>query len=396
MFTDLLNTYIEKPEKLDTESLKKLEDWMSNYPFFQTARLLHIKNLQNLHGQVGKKDLNLTAAYVADRKVLYYLLHSIPGKEKLPEPEYSETEAVRYGKDVKDTLKENIADTITRQRNIYDLDTDREIELIPGLAIDVRKEYGKNITLENLDFSLHSTSKISDQEIFELCNDYLSDVDSENAFVDFVNAEDSEIVESMEFIADENNLNETADTLATENTVEPQEKPTGDSSEKNTILSNDSEFRDETTSSYTETEKDKLPPSNTRLFTEWIDTLEDSEKSINIEDEPDELVQTKQEFIENKEDGKDKDSHDHLIDRFIEANPRIIPQEHPIENKDISADSVKEHESFFTDTLAKIYIKQGNYAKAILAYEKLSLKYPEKSAYFAGQISEIKKLINKS
>lgn len=37
-----------------------------------------------------------------------------------------------------------------------------------------------------------------------------------------------------------------------------------------------------------------------------------------------------------------------------------------------------------TETLARIYAKQGSTAKAIEAYNKLALKYPEKSAYFAG------------
>ncbi len=49
---------------------------------------------------------------------------------------------------------------------------------------------------------------------------------------------------------------------------------------------------------------------------------------------------------------------------------------------------------FVTETLAKIYLRQGMYKQAILAYEKLSLKYPEKNTYFAGQIEEVKKLIH--
>jgi tetratricopeptide (TPR) repeat protein len=84
-----------------------------------------------------------------------------------------------------------------------------------------------------------------------------------------------------------------------------------------------------------------------------------------------------------------------LIEQFIETNPRLRPLQDDRPQVDISEDSVKEHDGIFTDTLAKIYIKQGYYSKAIFAYEKLILKYPEKSDYFANQIQEIKKLTNK-
>ncbi len=46
---------------------------------------------------------------------------------------------------------------------------------------------------------------------------------------------------------------------------------------------------------------------------------------------------------------------------------------------------------FVTETLAEIYLKQALWDKAINAYEVLSLKYPEKSGFFADRIREIKK-----
>jgi hypothetical protein len=84
-----------------------------------------------------------------------------------------------------------------------------------------------------------------------------------------------------------------------------------------------------------------------------------------------------------------------LIDKFIIANPRIEPvrdkSDRPIEEK--SNQYSEEKGGFITETLAKIYVNQGYYSKAIDIYEKLSLKFPEKSSYFAAQIEKVKGLI---
>jgi hypothetical protein len=84
-----------------------------------------------------------------------------------------------------------------------------------------------------------------------------------------------------------------------------------------------------------------------------------------------------------------------LIDRFIKANPtieRLTPGESQLV-RDLSESSTEAKGAFITETLAKIYLSQGYYTKAINIYEKLSLQYPEKSAYFASRIEKIRELI---
>ena len=84
-----------------------------------------------------------------------------------------------------------------------------------------------------------------------------------------------------------------------------------------------------------------------------------------------------------------------LIDKFIITNPRIEPvrdkSDLPVE--DLSKPHIVEKGGFVTETLARIYISQGYYSKAIEIYEKLSLKFPEKSSYFAAQIEKVKEYI---
>ena len=86
-------------------------------------------------------------------------------------------------------------------------------------------------------------------------------------------------------------------------------------------------------------------------------------------------------------------SRKELIDKFILENPSISRPKAEFYNPiSVAQNSIIDQENIVSETLAKIYEKQGYIDKAISIYEKLSLKYPEKSRYFAAQIEELKKV----
>jgi len=87
-----------------------------------------------------------------------------------------------------------------------------------------------------------------------------------------------------------------------------------------------------------------------------------------------------------------------LIDSFINSDKgRIILSEEPQYTPQLPDSNANDEnatdEGYFTETLARIYIKQGRYSKALEIIRRLSLVYPKKNAYFADQIRFLEKLI---
>ena len=88
-----------------------------------------------------------------------------------------------------------------------------------------------------------------------------------------------------------------------------------------------------------------------------------------------------------------------LIDNFIENDRGKIVLSDTVEftpqldTTNGGNDGKQADEGYFTETLARIYIKQGRYSKALEIIQRLSLIYPKKNAYFADQIRFLQKLI---
>lgn len=123
--------------------------------------------------------------------------------------------------------------------------------------------------------------------------------------------------------------------------------------------------------------------------------LEEKRKSL---DELKALIAARLKQIEEEKQKQDAEpaepkklSRKELIDKFILENPTITRPKAEFYNPiSVAQNSIIDQENIVSETLAKIYEKQGYIDKAISIYEKLSLKYPEKSRYFAAQIERLR------
>ena len=127
-----------------------------------------------------------------------------------------------------------------------------------------------------------------------------------------------------------------------------------------------------------------------------MDLLEEKRKSLDelkylIEQRIIELEREKEEVAK-----EDKTlSKTEIIDKFIAENPQISRPKQEFYNPMVVAQtSVVDKENIISETLATIYLNQGYVEKAISIYQKLSLKNPKKSVYFAELIEKAKNKFN--
>jgi hypothetical protein len=84
-----------------------------------------------------------------------------------------------------------------------------------------------------------------------------------------------------------------------------------------------------------------------------------------------------------------------IIEQFIKTQPsikgKVAAEEKALPKDDLSEKSLIYNENIISETLAQILIKQGKKEKAIEVLKKLIWKFPQKKAYFAAQIEDLKK-----
>ena len=88
----------------------------------------------------------------------------------------------------------------------------------------------------------------------------------------------------------------------------------------------------------------------------------------------------------------DRSNETETIDKFISEKPKLKVEVNENDLNNDKADNLSNQADYMTETLAKLYLNQKNYEKAIQSYKILILKFPEKNSYFADQIKKIKSL----
>ena len=128
-------------------------------------------------------------------------------------------------------------------------------------------------------------------------------------------------------------------------------------------------------------------------FQEWLQLsrTEPIDRTVEGPKEAKEIEKTAEPKILAEKIDEEKKKKAEIIDKFIETNPKISPIKQTAITPAVQFDLNKEDNSYLmTETLARVYLEQKKYTKAIQAYEILILKYPEKISFFADRISDIK------
>ncbi|MEP6260048.1 MAG: hypothetical protein ABJ092_00610 [Gillisia sp.] len=273
---------LENPATVNPSQTLQLEKILEKYPYFQAARAVHLKGLYNENSFSYNFELKKTAAYTADRSVLFDFITSA---------EFNQDKIALQIKEQEDHL--------------------RNITVFEAQEVFGNKSIGIS---EAIKMKKADSDRVLDPGLFE------------------------------------------------RSIIKPPVPETGSTSppapvEEPAITGSPLEFTE----------------AEAHSFSEWLKLT--SAKPIK----------------RPSEEERDRERKFELIDDFISKSPKIDPAK-PASNSNIARERITAPEALMTETLARVYMEQKNYKKAIQAYKILILKNPEKSGFFADQIRAIKKL----
>lgn len=368
-----LNILIQNPEQISAGDLNGIEELIHKFPYCQTFHILKTKGMHTTQSIGYAEQLKRTAITVSDRKKLYEiilrqsLLKQIRETEKTVEIEHKTEEPKVENTSAAIVETAEIKTAIPEEKSIV---ADTEIEKKPEVVAEnksaetviektgIKDSAFADTVGKSIPFRIEPT-KIQAEKV--------ESTEEKIQSVKISGLEQEILYEAINSSIQEEVWND----IKVENPG--VEKPTSD------------EVRI----------KPKTDPNAPKDFHGWL--------HLN-----DEILVTPVSKIEEKTVEKENDQHlipkgqvknlDELIDKFIKNDPKISPAKADFYSPtNIAKLSLVDKEEFVSETLAKIYEKQGYFDKAISVYRKLSLKFPEKSSYFASLVekTELQKAIEK-
>lgn len=340
-------SYIENPHLIAEKEVNGLLSLAERFPFSQTIQVLHTKGLHNLKSIDYLEKLKLAAALTSDRKVLYNFI-------------------------IQQGLLRKIENAV------------REIEEDNESEIRKDESSGKD-EVQNLD-------EIIEKKVKELIGEKMSRVDHIEEIVD------QQVKATMEPLLTDDPEIKQSDETSMQGKIEKSESLSTKYSEfekqilweaVNASIQNETKSEVDAPIQPSEFEKKGSFNWDTKhSFFNWL-------VPVNNEN-GDKKPETSSTSIDSSKKPA-KEDISAMVDKFIQNDPKITPQKTEFFTPgNVAKISIIDNEAFVSETLAKIYEKQGYFQKAMRVYEKLSLKIPEKSAYFASRLKELDTLLKNS
>lgn len=358
---------IRKPASINANQLAELEVLVKEYPFFETAHLLFTKALHQNNSINYSKQLRKTAIVANSRVVLYELIHQKDTVASVKEP-------VQEKQPIKETAKPEIETPIAEEQ----------------------KPIVNPISVTNSDIKVIYVNTVPSSKVEER----VEEASTSSAFNDEKKPAVS-ITEQIESKVDELVNNELDIIKTIENETEGPEAETKEDSFKKEL---ELEISKGLVQSYIETDVIKTPELGKEevkepvSFTDWLNKVKkeagtiQTETGITLGKKEEETPKIEEKPVQTEKKPQEIEQKRQLIDKIIEADPGRIKLGNTkfFTPSTDAKQSLLENEHLVTETLAKIYALQGNISKAIRAYEILSLKFPQKSVYFASLIEKLK------
>ena len=373
---------VKNPALIKADDAPFLEELLKEFPFFQTAHLLAARCYKVTDSIHLQKQIKNAAAHIIDRKVLYNLIENFQIPENYQAAEKDQNVEVKNDnipiiQEVSVTEVEEFVESVSdSETHVIEAPISSEKEQLPVSLEEMPDlNVGVEITIEPGNIAIATEKNIEDEKLQN------EDWQEEEKPIGFITP--AEKITGFAAIVEAEIPLEREIKLALAETIYLQEFEQNSGDKIDLLTPIEKEEIAVKTEEKVESEVEKKPQIQhhepTTDFVAWLKNLQLNE--INNA---------------NTSQAKPQNEGEKLIDAFIEKpiqRAKLVKQEFysPV---NMAKQSVSDNDFFVTETLAKIYIKQGNLAKAIKVYQNLSLKNPEKNNIFATQIKILKEQLH--